>query len=79
MIIKSIKKPKKFFEAVKRCKGKVELSTQEGDLLNLKSTLCQYLALTQVFQNVDLEKVEFELTISDESDKEILKEYIVEK
>ena len=41
----------KFMEAVDLCKGNVYLVTDDGDRLNLKSTLCQYIALTQMFKD----------------------------
>ena len=49
MKIKNISEPQKFFELLKDCKGKVELVTSERDRLNLKSTLCQHIAVTQMF------------------------------
>ena len=51
MKILNITEPNKFFSAVSECRGRVELVTGEGDRLNLKSTLCQYIALTQMFQD----------------------------
>ena len=42
-----------FLETVEACKGKVELVTGEGDRLNLKSRLCQYISLTSIFSNVE--------------------------
>lgn len=48
----------KFFEIVKECKGRVELVTNEGDRLNLKSKLCQYFALADVFANGDVDGLE---------------------
>lgn len=75
MLIKDIKQPKRFFEAVERCRGRVELLTGEGDRLNLKSTLCQYIALTQMFQDARVGGVE--LALSDPADMESLKEFLV--
>ena len=49
MKIKDISEPTRFFEAVNSCAGRVELLSSEGDCLNLKSRLCQYIALTQEF------------------------------
>ena len=43
MKVMGIKDIDKFFEVVDSCKGKVELVTGEGDRLNLKSKLSQYL------------------------------------
>ena len=38
-----------FFKVVDSCSGKVELVTGEGDRLNLKSKLCQYVSLANIF------------------------------
>ena len=35
-------------EAVNDCKGEVELVTDNGDVLNLKSKLCSYVAMTRL-------------------------------
>ena len=78
MVIKNIVEPQKFFQRVKECKGKVELATSEGDVLNLKSTLCQYLALTQMFED-PIEHFEFDLLLSDPNDLELLKDFIIKK
>ena len=37
-----------FFKVVDSCKGKVELVTGEGDRLNLKSKLCQYVSMANI-------------------------------
>ena len=66
MTIRDIHNPKQFFEAVSRCKGTVELQTAQGDCLNLKSTLCQYIALTQMFQDGRVEGVELALSNSED-------------
>ena len=44
MKVMGIKDIDKFFEVVDSCKGKVELVTGEGDRLNLKSKLSQYVS-----------------------------------
>ena len=54
MRIKNIAEPTRFFSAVNQCKGRVELTTTEGDKLNLKSTLCQYIALTQMLSLIHI-------------------------
>jgi len=38
-----------FFKVVDSCRGRVELVTGEGDRLNLKSKLSQYVSLTNIF------------------------------
>ena len=75
MKILNITEPNNFFSAVSECRGRVELVTGEGDRLNLKSTLCQYVALTQMFQDGQIEGVE--LCLSDPADFSRLDPYIV--
>lgn len=77
MKITSIKDPKKFFEQVNKLKGDVELVTSEGDRLNLKSVLCQYIALTQMFKDAMIDDVE--LIFSNPSEADYLLDYIVTK
>lgn len=48
----------KFFEVVDSCKGKVELVTGEGDRLNLKSKLSQYVSLANIFSNGEIPELE---------------------
>ena len=48
MKVQNIKDVNKFFEVVDSCKGKVELVTGEGDRLNLKSKLSQYVSPARV-------------------------------
>ena len=47
-----------FFKAVDDCKGKVELVTGEGDRLNLKSKLSQYVSLATIFSNGEIPEME---------------------
>lgn len=75
MKITNITEPKRFFAAVNACPGRVELVTQEGDRLNLKSALCQYIALTQMFQDERISSVE--LVASDPADFERLKPFLI--
>lgn len=75
MKIKNITEPQKFFEVLKQAKGKVELVTSEGDRLNLKSTLCQYIALTQMFKDATIDEVE--LLVSEPEDLNLLLNYLV--
>lgn len=64
-----------FFEKVLECKGSVELYTSEGDVLNLKSKLCQYIALTQMFDEGTMEH--FDLQLSEPKDIELIKNYLI--
>ena len=40
-----------FFKVVDECSGRVELVTGEGDRLNLKSKLSQYVSIANIFSN----------------------------
>lgn len=54
MKITNISNIEKFFQVVDSCAGKVELVTGEGDRLNLKSKLCQYVSMASIFSNGDM-------------------------
>lgn len=54
MKIQNISNVEKFFQVVDSCAGKVELVTGEGDRLNLKSKLCQYVSMASIFSNGDV-------------------------
>lgn len=58
MKVSNIKDIDKFFEVVDSCDGKVELVTGEGDRLNLKSKLCQYVSLANIFSNGEIPEME---------------------
>lgn len=58
MKVQNITDINKFFEVIDSCKGKVELVTGEGDRLNLKSKLCQYVSLANIFSNGEIPEVE---------------------
>ena len=48
----------KFFEVIDSCKGRVELVTGEGDRLNLKSKLSQYVSMANIFSNGEIPELE---------------------
>ncbi len=77
MKITNITNPKRFFEALDQCKGRVELVTSEGDRLNLKSKLCQYIALTQMFTEAKIDEVE--IVVSEPEDIDLLKAFLVQR
>ena len=54
MKVTNISDVEKFFKVVDSCAGKVELVTGEGDRLNLKSKLCQYVSMASIFSNGDM-------------------------
>ena len=47
MKVQNITDVEGFFKVVDSCEGKVELVTGEGDRLNLKSKLSQYVSMVQ--------------------------------
>ena len=47
-----------FFKVIDECQGPVELVTGEGDRLNLKSKLCQYVSLANIFSNGNIPELE---------------------
>ena len=53
-----------FFETVDKCKGKVELITGEGDRLNLKSKLSQYVSMANIFSNGEIPELEITASMS---------------
>lgn len=75
MKIKNITDPQRFFEVVGQCKGRVELVTSEGDRLNLKSKLCQYIALTQMFKDARIDDID--IVVSEPEDVNLLLDYLV--
>lgn len=58
MKVSNIKDIDKFFQVVDSCTGRVELVTGEGDRLNLKSKLSQYVSLANIFSNGEIPELE---------------------
>ena len=58
MKIQNISNIEGFFEVVDKCKVKIELVTGEGDRLNLKSKLSQYVSLANIFSSGDIPELE---------------------
>lgn len=75
MKILNIKNPQEFFKTLAQCKGSIELATKEGDRLNLKSKLCQYIVLMNVFGNAEIG--EMEIFFSNPDDIGIVVDYLV--
>ena len=67
MKIENIKDIEGFFRVVDSCTGRVELVTAEGDRLNLKSKLSQFVSLANIFSN-GAEIPELELVASEPED-----------
>jgi len=75
MKIKNITNVNEFFGVLDRCKGKVELVTSEGDRLNLKSKLCQYIMLTKMFSEAKIDEIE--IVASEPEDINFLLDYLI--
>ena len=58
MKIQNITNIDKFFKVVDSCTGKVELVTGEGDRLNLKSKLSQYVSMAKLFSDGTISELE---------------------
>ncbi len=58
MKVQNITNIDKFFQVIDSCKGKVELVTGEGDRLNLKSKLSQFVSLANIFSNGEIPELE---------------------
>ena len=75
MKIKNIEDVDRFLEVVLKCNGKIELVTQEGDILNLKSKLCQYIALSKMFTEAKIDDID--IVVYDPEDMTLLFEYLI--
>ena len=58
MKVQNITNIDKFFSVIDDCTGRVELVTGEGDRLNLKSKLSQYVSMANIFSNGEIPEVE---------------------
>jgi hypothetical protein len=65
----------RFMEVIDQCKGSIELVTSEGDRLNLRSKLCQYVALSKIFSEAKIEDIE--IIASDPEDLTLLLQYMI--
>lgn len=75
MKIQNIKDVNKFFDMIAQCEGKVELLTNEGDRLNLKSQLTKYVAIANFFSDGTVK--ELELVAYEPKDIDRLVNYMV--
>lgn len=58
MKVQNITDIEKFFKVIDSCSGKVELITGEGDRLNLKSKLSQYVSMANLFSDGTIDELE---------------------
>ncbi len=76
MKIKNIADTGKFLQIIDSCSGKVELVTGEGDCLNLKSKLSQYVSLAGIL--ADKEMKDLELVVYEEDDRRRLETFLAD-
>jgi hypothetical protein len=75
MRVKQISNIDGFFKALEKCQGRVELITDDKDVLNLASKLTQFIGLTRVFSNPYIES--YEIVCYNAEDYSRLKEFLV--
>jgi hypothetical protein len=63
-----------FYKALKNCKGRVELITDDRDVLNLASVLTQFIGLTKIFSNPDIK--EYEIVCYNAEDFKLIEEFL---
>ena len=69
MKVQNITNVDAFFKVVDNCVGKVELVTGEGDRLNLKSKLSQYVSLANIFSAGEIPELEIVAAEKEDIDK----------
>ena len=74
MKIQNISDVEKFFQVIDQCKGTIELVSAEGDRINLKSKLSQYLSMASILSNGYIN--ELELVAHEPEDVERLIKYM---
>lgn len=72
--VEKVHQVEKLFEVIDSCSTNVELVTGEGDCLNMKSKLSQYLSMTRMFANGDVPHMEF--VTNDEQDAKKLIDFL---
>ncbi len=74
MKIQNIRDVDAFFKIIDECQGPVELISAEGDRINLKSKLSQYLSMATIFSNGFIQ--ELDLVAHQKEDIERLIKYM---
>ncbi len=69
MKIQNISDVDAFFKVVDECKGKVELVSPDGDRINLKSKLTQYLSMATMFSNGYIKELDLVATEKEDIDR----------
>ena len=69
MKIQNITDVDAFFKVVDECKGKVALVYHDGDRVNLKSKLTQYLSMATMFSNGYIKELDLVATEREDIDR----------
>lgn len=72
-----IRDVEKFIKVIDKCKGKVELVTDQGDRLNLKSKLCQFVSLAEIFSKDNIPELEFEIIAYEPEDLAAIIDFVM--
>ena len=73
----NVAEAEEFFKVVDHCKGKVELISGEGDRLNIKSKLNQYVSLVKFFSKEEVKQLE--VIAKEPEDMEKLTDFIMNR
>ena len=65
----------KFFEVVDKCEGRVEMLTENGDCLDLRPKLCQFVTLVKMLADGNVEQME--IIAENKKDKQKLMAYMI--
>ena len=65
----------KFFEVVDKCEGKVEMLTENGDCLDLRPKLCQFVTLVKMLADGNIEQME--IVAENKNDRQRLITYMI--
>ncbi|MCQ2550233.1 MAG: polya polymerase [Lachnospiraceae bacterium] len=77
MKLTNVKNVDKLFATIDKCEGQVELVSKEGDRINLKSQLCKFIAISQIFGNDKLVD-ELELVCYNPDDVKLLMGFMMD-
>ncbi|MCR4567977.1 MAG: polya polymerase [Pseudobutyrivibrio sp.] len=77
MKLTNIKDVEAFFKVIDSCEGTVELVTGEGDRLNLKSKLSQFVSLANIFKADPNSIPELEIIAYEPEDSKKLLEFMI--
>ena len=75
MKITNISDINEFFKVIDKCEGRVELTSSEGDPINLKSKLTQFVAMAQLMDTTYVK--ELEIVASEPADASRILDYMI--